>query len=191
MASIPVIRYTPQQYLEIERNALTKSEYVMGQMLAMAGGTGPHSFIAANVVRRLGNELDGKPCHVSGSDLKVNIGTDYFYPDVSVICKPKYLDNRTDVVLNPIVIVEVLSKSTEGYDLNYKLSRYSELASLSEILYISQDAYNVNHLVRQADRQWLHSVITDPTAEIHLACIDCTLTLAQIYSGILPTSNPE
>ncbi len=111
--------YTPEQYLEIERRAAFKSEYYVGQMFAMAGASREHNVIARNVIRRLGNALDGRPCETYPSDMKVLVsaGGLYTYPDVSVACgEPQFLDRQGDVLLNPLVIVEVLSDTTEAYD---------------------------------------------------------------------------
>lgn len=184
MVSIPVIRHTPEQYLELERNAEFKSEYASGEMLAMAGASREHALIVGNLQTRFNLSLESTSCETYANVMKVNVGTAFFYPDIVIACHPDFLDNRRDIVTNPVLIVEVLSKSTEGYDLNYKLSKYSELPSLRELLYISQNTVSINHLVRQADRQWLHSVITDADAEIHFTSIDCTLTVAQIYARV-------
>jgi len=185
MASIPVIRYTPEQYLAIERQAEFKSELVMGEMIAMAGGSREHNRIAGNVFGHLFMALRGTTCEPFNSDMKVNVGTSFFYPDVSVYCgHQQLLDNRRDVLLNPLVIVEVLSKSTEGYDLNFKLDKYSQIETLRELIYISQEIPLIHHLTRGDAGDWTHATITDINANLDFASIDCTLSLKEIYEAV-------
>src|SRR5271154_172478 len=112
-------RLTPEQYLELDRAAEIRSEYYNGRMYAKAGGTYRHARVAHNLSRRLGNALDGGPCEVSGGDIRVRTAPEglYTYPDIAVVCgEPKLLDGRKDTLLNPTLIVEVLSPSTEGFD---------------------------------------------------------------------------
>ena len=139
MVSIPIIRYSPEQYLAIERNAEFKSELVMGEMLAMAGASKAHNEIERNLsghlLKLMENRVQTTQRHESQHWHVV-----FLHPDVSVYCGGMILlDNSNDVALNPTLIVEILSKSTEGYDLIFKLGKYSEIASLKELVYISQD----------------------------------------------------
>jgi len=185
MASIPVIRYTPKQYLAIEREAEFTSELVMGEMVAMARGSREHNRIAGNVYGQLFMALRGKPCEAFTSDMQVNVGTSFFYPDVSVYCgTQQFLANRRDVLLNPLIVVEVLSKSTEGYDWNVKLNRYSDIESLREIVYISQEMPVIHHLTRIDTGDWKHSTIAGIDGSLPFTSIDCTLSLVDIYETV-------
>src|SRR5437867_3979843 len=118
MAAAPKPYITPKQYLELERQAEFKSEYFAGEVIAMAGGTPEHSLIAANATRELGGQLLQKPCRVYSSDLRVHTSEPHYtYPDVTIVCgEPQFLDEQRDTLLNPTVIVEVLSPTTEAWD---------------------------------------------------------------------------
>src|SRR5882724_8135313 len=123
MSAQSIPRLTPEQYLEIERAADFKSEYFAGRMYAMVGGWIPHAHIIANVTGALFQALRGGPCIALSSDARLGVSVEglYTYPDLMVVCGgPKFVDNRRDTVMNPTVIVEVLSKSTEGYDRGFK-----------------------------------------------------------------------
>lgn len=117
--------------------------------------------------------------------MKVNVGTSFFYPHVSVYCgKTESLDNRRDVLLNPLVIVEVLSKSTEGYDMNVKLEKYSKIESLRELIYISQELPLIHHLTRADAGVWKHATITDVDESVRFTSVDCMLPLKSIYKDV-------
>ena len=133
MSALPEPFITPEQYLEIERKAADKSEYHSGQMFAMAGASREHNLITANVVGELRSLLRGRPCKTYPSDMRVLVLATglHTYPDVSVACgEPEFLDGALDVLLNPLVIVEVLSSSTEPYDRGAKFALYQHLPSL-------------------------------------------------------------
>ncbi len=179
--------YTPEQYLEIERRAAFKSEYHAGQMFAMAGASREHNVITGNVIRRLGNALDGRPCETYPSDMKVLVsaGGLYTYPDVSVACgEPQFLDRQGDVLLNPLVIVEVLSDSTEAYDRGAKFALYQRLDSLQEYLLVSQDKARVEKYLRQPAGQWLYSRVDGVEGGISLDALGCRLSLSEVYARV-------
>jgi len=135
MSAQPQPRLTPEQYLEIERAAQFRSEYYNGRMYAMSGGTHMHALIIGNLARELGNSLKKRPYLVTTSDLRVLVqrGGLYTYPDIVVACgDPRYEDNRLDTLLNPILLVEVLSPSTEAYDRGFKSRQYRTIESLQE-----------------------------------------------------------
>jgi len=143
MSALPKPFVTPEQYLEIERKADYKSEYHSGQVFAMAGASREHNLLVGSIVRRLGNLLDGRPCETYPSDMRVLVSATglYTYPDVSVACgEPEFLDGSLDVLLNPLLIVEVLSPSTESYDRGAKFALYQRLPSLQEYVLVSQNA---------------------------------------------------
>lgn len=179
--------YTPEQYLEIERRAEFKSEYYAGQMFAMAGASREHNVITGNIIRRLGNALDGRPCETYPSDMKVLVSATglYTYPDVSVACgEPQFLDRQSDVLLNPLVIVEVLSDSTEAYDRGVKFALYQRLDSLQEYVLVSQDKARVEKYLRQPNGQWLYSRTDGLEGEIGLASLGCCLPLSEVYARV-------
>jgi len=185
MSSQPVY-LTPAEYLEIERRAETRSEYFNGEMFAMAGGTGKHAFIVANTVIALGQKSKGTSCRVCSSDLRLQVKSIglYTYPDVMVICGDlKYADGHNDIVLNPSLIVEVLSKSTKSYDLGEKFEHYRLLPSLTDYLTVAQDRPAVDHWTRQQD-VWVLKTYDDLSQTIGLTSIGASLPLAEIYDRI-------
>ncbi len=178
---------TPEQYLELERKAEFKSEYFAGQIFAMSGGSDKHSLIGGNVHALLWSQLRGGPCLTFNSDMKVRVdATDlYTYPDISVVCGDvQYTDGHQDMLENPVVIVEVLSPSTEGYDRGEKFVHYQFLSSLTDYLLISQKTMRVEHYLRQNDDQWLMTVYSSPEASVVIASIGCVLHLAEVYERV-------
>ena len=178
------LRYTPEEYLAIECDAPTKSEYVNGEIFAMACASLVHTIIAGNVAGELRQQLKGRPCTTHSNDMRVKVGPTgmYTYPDVVVVCgAAKLEDGKADTLLNPTVIVEVLSQSTEAYDRGAKFAHYRRLESLREYLLVAQDAVHVEHYVRQADGRWLLSEANRLDDAIHLLAIDCRLAIAEVY----------
>ena len=144
---------TPEEYLEIERAADERHEYYRGQMYLMPGGSLRHSVISTNILSELSNALKRRPCIVVNSDMRMRVAEDglYTYPDISVVCgDPKFADRRTDTLLNPSLIVEVLSPSTERKDRGFKFAQYRTLASLQEYALVSQEEHRVEVFRRQA-----------------------------------------
>ena len=135
MSAQPQPRLTPEQYLEAERAAEFRHEYYNGQIYAMSGGSYQHAQIVAGLIQELGNALKKRPCSVASNDLRLRVSPDglYTYPDAVVICgEPKFVDDRQDTLLNPTLIVEVLSPSTEAYDRGPKAAHDRQLKSLQE-----------------------------------------------------------
>ncbi|MBI5470868.1 MAG: Uma2 family endonuclease [Ignavibacteriae bacterium] len=186
MSTAPKRYITPEEYLEIERNAKFKSEYFNGEMFAMAGGSRIHGLIATNVIGELRNQLRGRPCMVYNSDVRVHIAATglYAYPDVSVVCGETTAEQETDVVTNPLVIVEVLSASTKDYDRGQKFEQYRKLISLREYLLISQHEPHVEQYIRQEGAEWLFRERYDPNDVVTIAALDCTLPLREIYDKV-------
>jgi Uma2 family endonuclease len=177
-------RFTPEEYLTLERKAEYKSEYYDGEIFAMSGASRQHNLIAGNIFAALHAQFRNRPCEAYTSDMRVKVrpGNMYFYPDVIAVCgQPQFDDVYKDNLVNPTVIVEVLSSSTEAYDRGDKALRYRQLASIQEYLLVSQEEPHVEHYVRQSDNQWLLAETSDLGATVQLASIDCTLTLAEIY----------
>jgi Uma2 family endonuclease len=187
MSSVPRRRLTPQEYLAIERKAEYKNEYFDGEMFAMAGAKRWHNLITGNVVKRLGLQLDDRQCEVSASDMRVKVSSTglYTYPDVVVVCgEARFEDEEQDTLINPTVLIEVLSKSTEGHDRGKKFEHYRSLASLAEFVLIDQQKPHIEHFVRQPDNQWLLSETNDLKAVIRLPSIECELSLAETYRKV-------
>jgi Uma2 family endonuclease len=184
MSSLPTYYLSPEEYLAIERSAEYKSEYVDGVMYTMAGGSERHNLIAANIIISIGVQLRNRPCRVYPSDLKVRVPNSkrFFYPDVSVVCgETKFADDEQDVILNPILIVEVLSESTAAYDRGKKFLSYQQIDSLQEYLLISQDEAIVEHYVRQNNDTWLYTKAISLEETIILPSIECEVALKDIY----------
>jgi Uma2 family endonuclease len=147
-------RLTEAEYLEIERTAEWKSEFFNGEMFAMAGATPEHVLIAGNVAAELRLQLRGRPCRVYPVDLRVKVSDTglYTYPDVVVVCgEPRFDELRGDTLLNPTLIVEVLSSSTEAYDRGDKFAHYRRLDSLQEYVLVAQDRCRIERFLRQKE----------------------------------------
>ena len=187
MSRHPKPRITPQEYLALERKAEIKSEYLDGEIFAMAGVTREHSTIVNNIVTELTNQLKSRPCEVHGPDLRVKVSPTglYTYPDISVICgEPQFEDEHFDTFLNPQVIIEVLSDSTESYDRGKKFANYRTLDSLREYVLVSQTEYRIERFYRQGQGNWIYSESTDPNGSIELTSVDCRLSLANVYDKV-------
>jgi Uma2 family endonuclease len=180
-------RLTPEEYLEIERAAEFKSDYYDGRMYAMSGGSLRHAFISGNLIRELGSTLKNRPCSVATSDLRLRVGSGrlYTYPDVIVLCGPaKPADRHGDILLNPTVIAEVLSPSTERYDRGVKWTQYRTIESLQEYAMVSQTEPRVEIFRRQPAGKWLFTEFAGLDAACRFESLDCTILLADIYHNI-------
>ena len=187
MATKPKPYLTPEEYLAFEREADVKHEYYAGEIFAFAGASEVHNLIVANVIRELGNEMKGRPCKVYPSDMRVQVSPTglYTYPGVTVVCgEARFDDEQADTLLNPTVIVEVLSPSTEGYDRGGKFEQYRKLESLQEYLVIAQDRVHVEQHARQAEGQWLLSDTDRVEDTIDLPSIACRLLVADLYEKV-------
>lgn len=187
MSSIPKQSFSPGEYLAIERQAETKSEYFQGEMFAMSGASREHILIAGNVSRESGNQLRDRPCEVYQSDMRVKVSASglYTYPDVAIVCgEPKFEDAEIDTLLNPTVLVEVLSASMEDDDHGKKFEHYRKVDSLKDYVLIGQDKYHVENFSRQADGRWVLWETDDFNETLLLESIDCKLTLAEIYARV-------
>jgi Uma2 family endonuclease len=183
----PQPRLTPEQYLELERASEFRHEYYNGRMYAMSGGTHPHSIIIGNLGRVLGNALEKGPCLVTTSDFRVRVSPDglYTYPDVVVVCDPpKYADGHRDTLENPVLLIEVLSRTTEAYDRGFKSAQYRTVDSLQEYALISQTEPRVEVFRRQAGGNWLLSEFVRMEASCRLESVGCTISLSDIYGKV-------
>ena len=186
MSTQPKTFLTPEQYLAIEREAPYKSEYHGGEMLAMAGAREGHNLVSTNTVRELSGQLRSRPCRVYGSDMRVGVGADdYVYPDVNAVCgAPKFLDLTRDTLLNPNLIVEVLSPSTEAYDRGRKFELYQSIPSFTEYLLLASDRVHADLYVRQPGGLWLRSSFGELDSELTLESVSCRLKLADLYEKV-------
>jgi Uma2 family endonuclease len=185
--SAHVHRLTPEEYLKIERAAEFRSEYFNGRMYAMAGGSHRQAIIIGNLVSALHHELSKRRCLVTSSDLRVRVdpGGLYTYSDVVVVCgEPKYADNQRDTLLNPVLIVEVLSPSTEAYDRGFKSAQYRALASLQEYALVSQTEPRIEIFRRRSEGDWFFSESAGLEAVCRMESIGCTLALAAVYENV-------
>ncbi|EDN69583.1 protein of unknown function DUF820 [Beggiatoa sp. PS] len=176
-----------EEYLMSERQASFKSEYFDGEMYAMAGASREHNLIVTNIIRMLGNQLLESPCNVYPSDMRVKIAEigKYTYPDVTIACDEEIFDDDyKDTLLNPLLIIEVLSDSTESYDRGKKFKHYQRIKSFSEYILIEQTPYRVEQYVRQDNRTWLYSEFHEAADIVQLKIIKCTLALKDIYAKI-------
>jgi Uma2 family endonuclease len=183
----PKVRFTPEEYLELERKAETKSEYLDGEIFAMPGVTRQHSSIVFNLAIDLGTQLWDRPFEVHGPELRVKVSATglYTYPDVFIIgIEPHMEDEHDDTVLDPQVIFEVLSDSTESYDRGKKFAHYRGFDSLKEYFLVSQKEYRVERFVRQEDGNWLYSEVTDPEGSIEISTVVCRVQLSRIYHRV-------
>ena len=187
MSSQAQKRYTAEEYLALERQAQYKSEYCAGEIFAMAGASRWHNLIVANVIGELRSQLKGRPCTTYPSDMRVKISPTglYTYPDVTVVCgEAQFEDTRQDTLLNPTLIVEVLSESTEAYDRGGKFAHYRKLPTLLEYVLITQTKPHIEHYIRQPDNRWLLEEAEGLHGTVHFPAIDCHLSLAEAYDKV-------
>lgn len=176
-----------QEYLAAERSALDKHEYFRGEIFAMSGASIPHNKISRNVLVNLANSLKGKHCEPFGSDLRIHIpeNTLYTYPDISVICgEIETTDDHFDTATNPIVIIEILSKSTRNYDQGEKFNLYRQIASLKEYILIDSEAVKVIKHTRNEDDTWLLKEFSSINDFFTISSIQVTLNLVDVYENV-------
>ena len=187
MASQPDARLTMEQYLELERAATGKHEFIDGDIVAMSGGTPRHSIITVNIGGHFHSQLKGTGCVPFSPDVKVYVARSKMiaYPDVTIVCgDPEFLDSKRDVIKNPTVMVEVLSPSTKNHDRGEKATLYRLMPSVQEFLLVGQDPVFVEYNRRLADGTWQIIIYQALSDEIRLDSIRCTLPVSEIYSNI-------
>jgi Uma2 family endonuclease len=190
-------RYTVEEYLSSERASEERHEYVDGQIYLMASESPEHGDICTNLVFQLVGQLRDTPCRVRSKDTKVRSGASsmsrkstkglFSYPDIVVICgEPLYYDEHRDVLINPSVIIEVLSDSSEAFDRGEKFLRYQNWnPSLTDYILVSQFAAIVDHYVRQADGGWSYHVYQGLEQSLFIKSITCTLRLGEVYDRVV------
>jgi Uma2 family endonuclease len=187
MSAQPQSRLTPEEYLELDRASDIRHEYYNGHMYAMAGGSYRHARIIHNLGRALGNVLDGTPCEVTENEVRVQtLGALYVYPDIVVVCgEPKFIDGQADTLLNPTVLIEVLSPSTEAYDRGFKSAQYRTLDAVQEYALVSQTEARVEVFRRQPGGHWLLSEFVGLDTEAHFDSVNARIQLKEVYSKIV------
>lgn len=195
MTAQPKHSIIPEEYLALERASEEKHEYLAGRMYAMAGGSKRHNRIAGSTYAALYAQLRRRNCIVYPSDMRVkSLQTGlYTYPDITIVCgTEQFEDDTEDTLLNPTIIIEVLSPSTEKYDRGKKFQHYRTIFSLREYILISQDDYQIERFTRQADNTWVFSEATGREKTIELTTIQCQLLLEDVYEKVeFTTLNEE
>ncbi|MDX2040097.1 MAG: Uma2 family endonuclease [Acidobacteriota bacterium] len=181
-------KYTLEEYLELDKNSEERYEYFDGEVLAMAGGSANHTRLGFDVGVVFSQKLKGRNCEVFNSDMRVKVpaALPYRYPDVSVACGGAVIEdlNGQEMLVNPVLIVEVLSPSTAAYDLKDKFTAYQSIESFREYLIVSQDRPHVVQHIRQSEGRWLRIDFIGLDAEVTLESINVTLSLSEIYERV-------
>ena len=188
MPSQTSIKFTPNEYLVNERKSEIKHEFLDGVVFAMAGASKKHNQISSNLVRIIGNQILNKPCSVYASDMRVKseATNKYSYPDIVVSCENEnFEDEEEDSLLNPLIIIEILSDSTEAYDRGDKFFHYRQIDSFVEYVLVSQKNQHIERFIRQADNTWLYSEFKTATDTVELSAISCHLLLNDMYDKVM------
>jgi Uma2 family endonuclease len=173
-----------EEYLEQERASKVKNEYFQGEVFSMAGASRKHNLIVANIIIEIGLQLKNKPCRVYPSDMRLKVEKTGLqtYPDIMVVCEQeKFIDEKEDTLLNPDVIIEVLSESTESYDRGEKFLNYRQIDSLNEYILVWQKIPKIEKYSRHKSELWTLSETDEKNRSIALDSIGCTLDIASVY----------
>jgi Uma2 family endonuclease len=187
VSTLPKTLLTPEQYLEIERAAEFKSEYYAGEMFAMAGAREAHNLVVGNVFGELWQRFRTRPCRVYSNDMRVAVRPTnlYTYPDLVAVCgEPRFLDEKRDTLVNPVLLVEVLSPSTEAYDRGRKFEHYKNIDSLREYLLLSSDRAHADLYTKQADGRWILSSTSRMEDTLTLDSVDAHLLMSDVYEKV-------
>ena len=185
-------RLSPDEYLELDRATEFKHEYFDGRIYMMPGGSYAHALVITNLGGELRSALKKRPCTVTTTEARTRVSEEglYTYPDVAVVCgEPQFRDKRKDTILNPVLIIEVLSPSTEAYDRGFKFAQYRKLETLEEYVLVSQSEPHVEVFRRQHSGDWLLSEWSGMDATCRFSSLDCSVALAEIYDKV--TFTPE
>ena len=179
-------KMTPGEYLDFERNSEFKHEFFNGEVFAMTGAKRNHNRINVNLTRKIGNKFEANKfaCDLFSNDMRVKIQDSYAYPDVVIFCgDAEFEDNEFDTLTNPVVIMEILSDSTEAFDRGKKFSYYQTIPTLKEYILISQKEYYVDQFTR-IDDGWKYRSYANPDQVLNMASINCELPLSEIYLNV-------
>lgn len=177
--------YTEEEYLAWEETAIEKSEYIDGQIRAMSGGSEPHASIPMNMAALLWNGLRGRACRVLSSDMKVWAAGVYYYPDLSVVCGPStHRSGNKHIITNPVLVVEVLSPSTESKDRGEKFIRYQQIETLRSYLLVSQTEPRVELFERGENGHWDYTMVVGLDSMVTVPSLGAALALSEIYDQV-------
>lgn len=177
----------PDEYLALERESEDRHEYLAGQIYAMVGESPEHSIICINLAREVSTQLKGTDCQAYSPNMKIRTSPRglYAYPDLTVVCgQAAFHDDKRDVIVNPCLIFEVLSPTTEAYDRGRKFARYTEIETLTDYILVAQEEPRIEHYSRQADGNWLYTAVSNLRDNLVISSPVCRLSLAELYSGI-------
>lgn len=180
--------FSPEEYLELERKAVEKTELHEGLLITMTGASIKHNQVVANLIVSIGSHLRGKSCNVYPSDLRVHIpiNNSFTYPDLTIVCaEPELLDNHFDNLLNPSVIIEVLSPSTENYDRGNKFFIYQQIISLKEYILVNSTSCMVQVITKKETGLWQFETITHPAASFFIQTIALQINLQDVYDKVI------
>lgn len=180
----PSMAMTEAEYLDFEQKSDLRHEYINGEVFAMTGASENHTLISGNLVTALNIALRTRPCKVYPIDMRVKVipSTLYTYPDVSVVCGDSHFsDNEFATLLNPNVIIEVLSPSTEAYDRGKKFQEYMKIPSMQEYVLVSQEEARIEHFMRGEDERWILTIVAGLVATLELPSVGCSLLLEDVY----------
>jgi Uma2 family endonuclease len=187
MSALTQPQWTAETYLAYDRQHTERHEFIGGQVRAMSGASRRHNNIASATNAAIFNQIAERPCEVYQADMRVHIAATvtYTYPDLAVACGDiQFLDDTFDTLLNPLVLIEVLSPSTEAYDRGTKAQHYRSIPSLQEYLFITQDASRIEHYIRQDGRVWTLRDVLGIDASLTLASIKCQVALRDVYRKV-------
>ncbi len=186
MSAVPIPKYSPAEYLALEENCDYRSQYYYGEIFAMAGASRRHNVIAMNISARLHAALRERGCEIYQTDMRVKVSSDlYTYPEVVIVCgEPQIERLHGENLLNPLILIEVMSPSTEKFDRGDKSRLYRLMPSVKEYLLVSQEKTHVEHFIRQENGDWLLKESSEMTDIVNFPSIDCSLSIAEIYERI-------
>jgi Uma2 family endonuclease len=188
MSAVPVYKLSLEEYLELDKNSDERYEYFDGEVVAMSGASLKHNQVISNLTGELRNQLEGRDCQILPADMRLKVPAvfPYRYPDLVVVCGEPIIEELQglELLVNPLVIIEVLSPTTEAYDHGRKFSAYQSIESFREYLLVAQDRPHVVQYVRQPNDKWLRSEVGGLAGELKLETINCTLSLSDIYRRV-------
>lgn len=186
MSAVPKPIYNADQYLALEEAAEYRSQFYFGEIFAMAGASRRHNVASGNVYAFIHAQLRGRSCEVYQNDMRVKVNTDFYtYPDIVIVCGEPTIEKRNgENLLNPTVLIEVLSPSTEKFDGGDKFRFYRLMPSLREYVLVSQDRVSVEHYFRQEDNSWLYTALNDYEDVLELPSVSCSINARDIYDKV-------
>ncbi|MGI8639258.1 MAG: Uma2 family endonuclease [Pyrinomonadaceae bacterium] len=179
-------KHTVEEYLDIERNSGKKSEYQNGKVLATNNSNRTHNLIVSNITIAVGSRLSGNKAEIYVSNMRVQINANRFsYPSIVIVSgEPSFIDNRSDVLLNPTVAVEIYSTATSFHDKTEKLESYLAMGSIREYLLVKEDEMRVEHYTKQNAKQWIYRIYNDRDEVVSIDALNCKVSMTEIYAQI-------